>query len=93
MICLRFINPYSAARAVAAVSLGLTIIVEIPTALYQVVGIFRFDKGISVLGHILMSSLAPVVIVPLFVFVTVVIVCRLYNRYAEKFGGIEVDLW
>ena len=93
MTRLRFINPYSAARAGAAVGLGFTVIIEIPAAILRVAGIFRLNQGVSAIGPVMMSALVAMVGVPLLIFVSLVICCRLYNTYADKFGGIEVDLW
>ncbi len=93
MTRLRFVNPYSAARAGAAVGLGFAVIIEIPAAILRVAGILRLDRGVSAIANVLMSSLIVVVVAPLLIFVSLVICCRLYNWYADKFGGIEVDLW
>lgn len=93
MTRLRFINPYSAARAGAAVSLGFTLLIEIPATVLRVAGIFRLNQGVAPVTGVVMSMGAVVLVVPLLIFVSLVICCRLYNWYAEKFGGIEVDLW
>jgi hypothetical protein len=93
MTRLRFVNPYSAARAGAVVGLGFTGIIEIPAAILRVAGIFRLSQGVSAIANGMMSSLIVIIVVPLLIFVSLVICCRLYNWYADKFGGIEVDLW
>ena len=88
---LRFINPFSAARALAAVGGGVTVLLEVPTAIFRAVGIFAITPQLSALLPGVIHSLTVIVFVPLFRFLGILVCCRFYNGYAEKFGGIEVD--
>ena len=88
---LRFINPFSAARAFAVVGGGVTALLEVPTVLFRAVGILAITPQLDTVLPVIIRGVGVIVFVPLFLFLATMICCRFYNGYAEKFGGIEVD--
>jgi hypothetical protein len=90
---LRFIDPYSMARAGAVVGLGFTALIELPLMGVHLLKQVASKSVVSREWLVLLSkgSLS-LLIIPSFIFISLMIAARFYNWYAKKFGGIEVDL-
>lgn len=89
---LRFIDPYSAARVAAMLTAGVAIVCGGPVMTLHSFISFRNGHHGQVLKD-LGASLELIIVTVAIVFLFVVIGCRIYNWYAKKWGGIEVDLW
>ncbi|NBV41824.1 hypothetical protein EBR96_03545 [bacterium] len=86
---IRFIDPMGAARAAALINFVLSAAYLIPSAI--------LSRGSSASGvHVSKSGIIwafkVLTVTPLMMFFAALIAAWTYNRYAAKFGGIEVDI-